>query len=227
MQNIGKRPSKEVLEDLYRDKCMNLREIGDVYGVSRQRVQQWIDTYEIERIHSQINNKLEKCPPISKQALISLIDTGNKITTISKKTGISRTVIKRLINRYQLEDRYKEMQKRINFKFEDMPDKKTIEKLYFDDISVRKILETLNCSEGTFYKWVDFYGIKRRTIHNHSTPPKREIVYKPQEWVNKFTEDYYSMTLEELKKKYNCCIVTIYNWVDKYGITRKKHKKSN
>lgn len=227
MQNIGKRPSKEVLEDLYRDKCMNLREIGDVYGVSRQRVQQWIDTYEIERIHSQINNKLEKCPPISKQALISLIDTGNKITTISKKTGISRTVIKRLINRYQLEDRYKEMQKRINFKFDDMPDKKTIEKLYFDDISVRKIFETLNCSEGTFYKWVDFYGIKRRTIHNHSTPPKREIVYKPQEWVNEFTEDYYSMTLEELKKKYNCCIVTIYNWVDKYGITRKKHKKSN
>lgn len=227
MQNIGKRPSKEVLEDLYRNKCMNLREIGEAYGVSRQRVQQWIDTYGIERIHSQIHNKLDKCPPISKKALMSLIDTGNRVTTISRKTGISPKAVKHLINRYHLEDRYNEMHKRINFKFDDMPDRKTIEKLYFDDISVRKILETLNCAEGTFYKWLDFYGIKRRTIHNQSTPPKREIVYKPQEWVDEFTEDYYSMSLEELKKKYNCCTVTVYNWIDKYGITRKNYKKSS
>ena len=224
----GKRPSKETLEDLYKNKCMNLREIGDIYGVSRQRVQQWIDTYNIERIHNQYKNKSKKYPALSKEDLINLIDKGNKITAMSRKTGVTPNVIKYLIEHYCLKERYTQIQERINFIFEDMPDREVIEKLYSSDISVRRILKTLNCSQDTFYKWLKFYGIERRTRHHQATHVgARQKIYKPQEWVDTFTEDYYSMSIEELRKKYKCCYMSIYNWLNKYVIERKNTRKSD
>ena len=225
MGQIGKRPSRKILEDLYVNKCMNLREIGEIYGVSRQRVHQWIDTYGIQRIHSQVHNKLNRLTPISKEELIYLIDTGNKVCTISRKTNNSPTAVKYLIKHYNLTDRYEQAQKRIRFKFENLPDKETLVNLYASDISVRKILDILNCSEGTFYKWIDFYEIERRTIHNPCTHARRKRVINSQEWIDKFTKDYYAMPIDELTKQYSCCRITIYNWLDKYNIDRKSHKK--
>ena len=52
----GNRPSREVLLDLYQNKSMTLQQIGDKYGVSRQRAMQWLDYYKIERVHNLFKN---------------------------------------------------------------------------------------------------------------------------------------------------------------------------
>lgn len=219
----GNRPPRSVLEDLYKNKHMTLTEIGDIYGVSRQRVHQWIDTYGIERIHSQYEDRVWSNPKISKKTLKEYISKGYKISSIAVKTklGIKGTQI--LMEKYGLNALYEERQKLIeslDFDINRIPSREVIEELYNQDISIRKILAQLGIAQKTFYKWLAYYGFELRTTHNQATHQVK-ITYAPQEWVDQLTQDYYAMTTEELLKKYNCCVATLYNWVRKYNIPKK------
>lgn len=222
--SVGKRPPRRVLEDLYKNKHMTLQEIGTIYGVSRQRVHQWIDTYGIQRIHSQYEDRVRSNPKISKKTLTEYISKGFKISSIAVKTklGVKGTQI--LMEKYGLNALYEEVQnsgKKPNSCFNSMPSRKTIEELYNQDISIRKILNELGVSQKTFYKWLEYYGFERRTPH-HQASHHRPIIYKPAAWVAAFTEDYYTMPTKDLLAKYGCGIATIYIWLNKYNIPRKQ-----
>lgn len=222
--SVGKRPPRRVLEDLYKNKHKTLQEIGAIYGVSRQRVHQWIDTYGIERIHSQYEDRVRSNPKISKKTLKEYISKGFKISSIAVKTklGVKGTQI--LMEKYGLNALYEEVQnsgKKPNSCFNSMPSRETIEELYNQDISIRKILDKLGVSQKTFYKWLDYYGFERRTPH-HPATHHRPIIYKPTSWVATFTEDYYTMPTKDLLTKYSCGIATIYIWLNKYNIPRKQ-----
>lgn len=222
--SIGNRPPRSVLEDLYANKHMTLQEIGTIYGVSRQRVHQWIDTYGIKRIHSQYADRVKADPKVSKETLMDLIQRGYKISGIATQVGLGPNGVKILMDQFGLTSFYEEKQKLIesvNFDINMLPSRETIAELYYQDIPVRKIFKTLGCTQGTFYKWLKYYGFELRTTHNQATH-YRTIKYAPQEWQNEFEKDYYSMTTAELCAKYDCCVATIYLWLKKYNITKKK-----
>ena len=132
------------------------------------------------------------------------------------------------MDRYGLNSLYEQQQKLVevaNFDINRIPDREVIAELYRQDISIRKIMEILGISQRTFYKWLKFYGFELRTPHHQATHHPY-IKFNSEEWVNQFKQDYYSMTIEELMLKYDCCVATIYNWVRKYNIPKKISDKS-
>lgn len=224
----GNRPPRDVLEDLYKNQHKTLQEIADLYGVSRQRVHQWIDTYGIKRIHSQYKDRLKDAPKVSREILTDLIMQGYRIYGIAVRVGLGPNGVKILMEHYGLNSLYERQQKLFkvaNFDINRIPDREVIEELYTQDISIHKIMKTLGISQNTFYKWLKYYGFELRTPH-HQASHHKTIKYQPEEWVNQFKKDYYSMSTEELMLKYDCCVATIYNWVRKYNISKKQSIKS-
>lgn len=219
----GNRPPRRVLEELYKNKHKTLKEIGEIYGVSRQRVHQWIDTYGITRIHTQYEKRLLDNPKVSNKELRDLILKGYKISGIAVRIGLGPNGVKSLIQHYGLDSLYEQTQKLVeeaNFDINMIPSREVIEELYNQDISIRKILKRLGCSQEVFYKWLAYYGFELRTTHHQATH-HRPIIYQPKEWVDQFKKDYKSMTTTKLRQKYNCCQTTLYNWVRKYNIPKK------
>ena len=224
----GNRPPRDVLENLYKNKHMTLQEIADIYGVSRQRVHQWIDTYGITRIHTQYKDRLKDAPKVSREILTGLITKGYKISGIAVRIGLGPNGVKILMEHYGLNTLYERRQQLVevaNFDINRIPDRAVIAELYRQDISIRKIMKILGISQRTFYKWLKYYGFELRTPH-HQASHHKSIKYQTEEWVNQFKKDYYSMSTEDLMLKYGCCVATLYNWVRKYNIPKKTSDKS-
>jgi transposase len=147
----GNRPSREVLLDLYQNKSMTLQQIGNKYGVSRQRAMQWLDYYKIERIHNRNYDRALKNTKITKAGLTKLVKKGLSIKQICKETKERRDVVDELIKKYELTEMYNQIHS-VHFRYNDMPSKEKLEKLYNGKKSVHQVLEELGCAQNTFYK---------------------------------------------------------------------------
>lgn len=208
----GNRPSREVLLDLYQNKSMTLQQIGDKYGVSRQRAMQWLDYYKIERVHNRNYDRALKNTKITKAGLTKLVKKGLSIKQICKETKERRDVVEELIKKYELTEMYNQIHS-VHFRYNDMPSKEKLEKLYNGKKSVHQVLEELGCAQNTFYKWLDYYGIQRKN------EPKKTVTAMPTK--EKFLKDYNKMTLNELAEKYKCGTATIYHWISVYQLPKK------
>ena len=184
----GNRPAKEVLEDLYENKFMTLQQIGDKYGVSRQRVLQWLNYYEIERVHNRNFDRALKNTKIKKSELTKLVKEGLSTKQISKQVGERKDIIEALLAKYDLTETYNQIHS-VHFKYKRMPSKAKLEKLYNSKKPVHQILKELGCAQNTFYKWLDYYGIERQN------KPKKTVTEMPSKTA--FEKDYNSMTLGE------------------------------
>lgn len=208
----GNRPSKEVLVDLYQNKSMTLQQIGDKYGVSRQRAMQWLDYYEIKRVHNRNFDRALKNTKLTKAGLTKLVKQGLSVKQICRETKERRDVVESLIKKYDLISEYDQIHS-VHFRYKDMPSKAKLEKLYNGHKSVHDILKELGCAQNTFYKWLDYYGIERKN------EPKKTVTSMPKKEV--FEKDYNSMTLSELAEKYKCGTATIYHWISVYQLPKK------
>jgi transposase len=208
----GNRPAKEVLVDLYANKFMTLQQIGDKYGVSRQRVLQWLNYYEIERVHNRNFDRALKNTKLKKSELTKLVKEGLSTKQISKQVGERKDIIEALLAKYDLTETYNQIHS-VHFKYKRMPSKAKLEKLYNSKKPVHQILKELGCAQNTFYKWLDYYGIERQN------KPKKTVTEMPSKTA--FEKDYNSMTLGELAEKYDCGTATIYHWISVYQLPKK------
>ena len=208
----GNRPSKEVLQDLYCKKFMTLQQIGDAYGVTRQRAMQWIDFYGIERIHNRNYDRALKNTKLNKSTLTKYVKSGLSVKQISKESGERKDIVEALIKKYELSETYDQIHS-VHFKYKRMPSKEKLLKLYNSKKSVHQILEELGCAQNTFYKWLDYYEIPRQN------KPKKSVTEMPEKAI--FEKDYNSMTLGELAEKYKCGTATIYHWISVYQLPKK------
>lgn len=81
--NLHRIPDKPELIDLYYNNKMTLADIGFLYGVSRERVRQWMEREELERRASGLHWKLKGSPRKNKLQFATLDDYFSYV----KKTG--------------------------------------------------------------------------------------------------------------------------------------------
>lgn len=201
------RPKKETLEDLYYNKLYTLQEIGEKYGVSRQRVSQWFiaediklegNTLRIERKYNSFNITKEQMSKYIKQQL-----SYNKI---AKKEHQPKENVIRKVEELGLTDLYNSYQK-VRFDITKIPTKEKLEEMY-NTMSISAIKEELDCSQGTLYKWLAFYDIgKKDTKRKEQLPSKTQFLkaYKKYQTINKLSEELNCST----EKIYKCLLLYV------------------
>ena len=98
MRNIEELTFEEFIE-LYVRKDLTLQEIGDIFGVSRQRI------HQIKKYFESIHGKIKKSQQLDAFKLKKLLDDGKDAKEIASLTNIKMSKINRLIRKY--EDDYK------------------------------------------------------------------------------------------------------------------------
>jgi len=82
-------PGKKILDHLYNVENKSLQQIGDIYGVSRERVRQWMEKWNLPRRKS--GNK-----DILDSSAIKICDEyirGERVVELAKKYQVCHTTI--------------------------------------------------------------------------------------------------------------------------------------
>jgi len=103
----GETPSKDILVELYQDNT--LREISELFGVTRARVSRWFDTLGIEKQPRGGGNNRKVIDDVTPEMLHELINV-QRLTykNAAEKLGCSFGNLRRLLCKYEVQKDYGE-----------------------------------------------------------------------------------------------------------------------
>ena len=149
------RPPRKILEQYYITEHKSLQEIGNICGVSKQCVFQWVDYYGLPRRRTRRNTS-----KISKAQLKDYIDSGYSIHKIAIITKMTDMMLWGLLYDYDLYDYY------MNIPFSERWTKDLTEEelqRIYNSCKVEDVMKKLNCkNKEKFYEILTKYNIKRK-----------------------------------------------------------------
>lgn len=149
------RPPRKILEYHYITKCKTMQEIGNIYGVSRQCVLQWIDYYGLPRRKNNRNKSI-----VTKSQFKKYIDSGYSIHKISTIINTDQSILWGLLYDYDLYDYYIETP--FSERWVKDITKEELQQLY-DNNNVNELMKKMNChNQEKFYEILNKYDIKRK-----------------------------------------------------------------
>lgn len=107
-----------------------------------------------------------------------------------------------------------------------VPSRQELEEQYYQPgVSISEIARRYNTSQPTVRKWLMQYDIQRKTQEQASrevNAAKRPPIPNKEQ----FEVDFYSMSIDQLEKKYGTGQSTLYMWRDLFGLQTKDHSRS-
>lgn len=208
---IRKKLTPDKLIELHVRQNLSLSEIGNMFGISRQRVHQLKREYE--RTHGKINRRFF----IDVLTLKHYLDLGWSVKQISNHFDMTTSKISRLIRKYQDEYDYGvsniEIRKK---KANDIISKGRLHELYVDKLYTEKeIADEFQVSPSTInilrkqYKIPTNKDKSLRKLPNVLTKDKFEQLYLRN-----------SYNLDEIANMYDCNIVAILKLKKQYNIKK-------
>ena len=88
-RTASKNPGEKILSNLYYVKDKSLQKIGDIYGVSRERVRQWMEEFHLPRNRSGTKNLLGE----SNVKICDQYIRGELVVKLAKKYKVCKTTI--------------------------------------------------------------------------------------------------------------------------------------
>lgn len=98
-------PAKEVLENLYLSEKMSMKNIGDMFGISRITVSKWLKNYGIP---TKNKNEIYEAKLISEDELHQLYNIqGKSLKQIAERYDVSKKTVVNYMERYGMRRRPK------------------------------------------------------------------------------------------------------------------------
>lgn len=95
--------NKQIVMSLYHSG-MNIRQIGEVLGVSNSDICQFVIKHNINRLSGDRVLREQKIK-LDKEQVVSMYDSGMSQSKIGKALGVSNTCISKLMKRYDIKTR--------------------------------------------------------------------------------------------------------------------------
>lgn len=208
---IRKQLTPEIFVNLYVKKQMSLTKIGNMFGVSRQRVHQLKKEYEKK------HGKMEKEITIDVITLKHYLDQGWTAKQIAERFELKPSKVTRLIRNYR--EKFNKGYVKLVLKrktAEDLISKNELESLYVKELLTdEEIGKKYQLSPSTI-------GMlrKRYNIQTIRTKALRKLPLKLTK--EKFERLYLKekMTLQEIADKMDCNIVSVIELKREYRITK-------
>jgi predicted DNA-binding protein YlxM (UPF0122 family) len=211
--NIRKQLTPKKLIELHIRENLSLSEIGELYGVSRQRIHQLKKEYEKEQ------GKITRRVVIDALTLKHYLEQGWTAKRIAEHLELRPSKVSRMIRKYKEE--YEAGYSPINIhrkKADDIVTKEELYHLYIHQLYTDKeIAEKFQVSPSTINLLRKKYGIK--TIKTKSLRRLPSLLSK-----EKFIELYIHQgyTLKKIADLFQCNIVSIIKLKEEYNIKKKR-----
>jgi len=210
--NIRNNLTPETLIELHVRENMSLSEIGEMYGVSRQRVHQLKKEYEKQ--HGKITRRVV----IDVLTLKHYLDQGWTAKRIAEHLDLRASKISRLIRKYK--DEYENGVSKVKIKrkkSDDIIPKNDLIDLYLNKLHTdREIADMFQVSASS----VNLLR-KKYNIPTIKTKSLRKLPFKLTKSVFERLYVLEGYTLKDIAEKYNCNIVSIIRLKEEYNITKK------
>lgn len=210
--NIRSNLTPETLIELHVRENMSLTEIGEMYGVSRQRVHQLKKEYEKQ--HGKITRRVV----IDVLTLKHYLEQGWTAKRIAEHLDLKPSKISRLIRKYK-ED-YNSGISKVKIKrkkSDDIIPKSELTELYLNKLYTdREIADMYQVSPSS----VNLLR-KKYNIPTIKTKSLRKLPFKLTKNVFERLYLHEGYTLKEIAEKYDCNIVSIIRLKEDYNITKK------
>ena len=136
---------------------------------------------------------------------------------IAEKCNVSTSTIGNWMDRYGMERRSQNKLSSDSYK----PTEKELDQWYNEEeLSTIQIAEKCNVTNGTIGKWMDKYGMERRSQNKLSSDAYKPNKEELDKWYNE-----ERLTTIQIAEKCNVTHPTIGRWMDKYEMERRSQNK--
>ncbi|GEM_PF-4369458 len=216
---VKSKPSKIELEDIYLKDKLSYKELAKRFLVSGSTIGEWLKSYNIPIRRFGEGKMSKSVVKPSKEELENLYVTQKlSVMKIAKKIGVAEDTIKHWIISYGLEYKAKGPRKKlIGITKNDLIQLYSIQKL-----STRQIANKYNTTKTVITYWLRKYNIPIRNSKTFNwevrgiSPPSKE----------QLEEDYKTLSVELIAKKYGFSTEPILLLLDRYDIQKRNRSES-
>lgn len=212
---IREKLTAEVLIRLHTQENLSLSKIGELYGVSRQRVHQLKKEYE--KKHGRVTRRSF----IDVITLKHYLDQGWSAKQIAERFNMKSSKVSRMIREYKKQ--YEMGRSIINIKrkkAEDLLQRKDLYELYVNQLLTDKeIGERYQMSASTVGMLRKEYNITTNRTKKLRRLPK---ILTKEKFIRLYVQE--GNTLDEIADMYECNVSSILTLKQDYGVRKKKNK---
>lgn len=206
------RLTAEKLIELHVRQNITLAKIGELYGISKQRVHQLKKEYETKA------GKIQRRLSLDVFSLKHHLDMGRSANEIAKQFNMKPSKITRLIRKFKADYTCGQSNVRIvKRSIDQLLPRDTLYKLYVNDLltdsEIAKEFQISVSSVNNLRKKYKIKSIKTKSLR------KLPNTLTEETFKNHYLLEGY--TLDEMAKKFNCSVVTLIKLKEAYGISKK------
>ena len=210
------KPSKEQLRKWYEDENMSTYEIAEIFGVSHSAISRWLkeEGIKIKDWREKMGYDFEM--PSNDQLWMWYIDEKKSPGEIGELVGVSSSTILNWLTKAGIPK--KEWREAMGYDFVRPPTEELYNWYVNEQMSAKKIAESLGVSQGTIQKLLKECGIERRSLSEARFAHLGKEIQKPS---NKQLRDWYlnrKMSTREIGEIIGVDKSTVSGWLKDGGM---------